>query len=139
METSAEQAPPPAPGPKAFLTGRPEDRVRDLLAFAMAAEAGRALPPAAVEALRQKAEAELHDHAFRLLHNQVATIRQQAVQEHLTGVSRGLSFSRVLIANLVALAIAAVLALLATSGEPSILDRLRDGSAQLLARFLTGS
>lgn len=133
-------AEPPAQGPalRDFLAGE-ETRLRDLLAFAMAAEAGREATPAAIEGLRQKAEADLHAHAFRLLHNQVETIRHQAVQEHFSRVTRGLSFSRVLIANLVALAVAAVLALLATSGEPSFLDRLRDGSAQLLARLLTGS
>jgi hypothetical protein len=132
------EAGPPAPALRDFLGGE-ETRLRDLLAFALAAEAGSAPTPATVEALRHKAEADLHAHAFRLLHNQIETIRHQAVQEHFTRVSRGLSFSRVLTANLVAFAIVAVLALAATSGEPSVLDRLRDGFAPLLARFLTGS
>lgn len=136
-DTAAEAAPPP-PALGDFL-GTEETRLRDLLAFALAAEAGRAPTPAAMETLRHKAEADLHAHAFRLLHNQIETIRQQAIQEHFTRVSRGLSFSRVLIANLVAFAIIGVLALAMTSGEPSVLDQLRDGFAPLLARFLTGS
>jgi hypothetical protein len=72
------------------------------------------------------------------LHNQVELIRQQAAQEQISRMSRGLSFSRVVIANLVALAIAGVLALGATTGEHTLLDRLRDMSAQLLARLLAG-
>jgi hypothetical protein len=128
---------PTGPLPRDFLSG-PDTRLRDLLAFALAAEAGRPVPPGGIEALRNKAEAELHTHAFRILHNQVETIRHEAITEQMGRMSRGLSFSRVVIANLVALGVVGVLALAATSGEPPLLDALRDVLAQLLARFFTG-
>lgn len=138
------ETPPPEPAPAApplalrdVLAG-PETRMRDLLAFALAAEAGRPVPPGAIETLRNKAEAELQAHAFRLLHNQVETIRREAVAEQISRMPRGLSFSRVVIANLVAIAVATVLAVLMTSGEPPLLDALRDVLAQLLARLFAG-
>jgi hypothetical protein len=128
---------PPAPVLADFLGGA-ETRLRDLLAFAMAAEGARAAGPATIETFRQKADAELHAHAFRLLHNQAEAIRQQAIADHAARAARALSFPRVVTANLVALALAALLAILATAGEPSLLDRLHDGAAQALARFLAG-
>jgi len=136
-DSGARRDPAAAPSPRAFLAG-PETRLRDLLAYALAAEAGRPVAPAAIEELRNKAEAELQAHAFRVLHNQVETIRRDAVAEQMSRMSRGLSFSRVVIANLVAIAVAAVLALLMTLGEPPLLDALRDVLAQLLARLFAG-
>jgi hypothetical protein len=134
---AAAKPPPAGPLPRDFLAG-PDTRLRDLLAFALAAEAGRPVPPGGIEALRNKAEAELHTHAFRILHNQVETIRHEAITEQMGRMSRGLSFSRVVIANLVALGVVGVLALAATSGEPPLIDALRDVLAQLLARFFAG-
>lgn len=126
-----------APWPRDFLSG-PDTRLRDLLAFALAAEAGRAVTPDGIEALRKKAEAELQAHAMRTLHNRVETIRLEAVAEFPARTPRGLSFSRVVIANLVAIGVAGVLALAASLGEPPLLDALRDVLAQIFARFFTG-
>jgi hypothetical protein len=88
-----------------FLSGS-ETRLRDLLAFGMAVEAGRPLPPDGVETLRRKAEADLQAHAFRLLHNQVETIRRDAMQEQVARLPRGLSFSQAVVANLLGLILA---------------------------------
>jgi len=128
---------PTAPALRDFLAG-PDTRLRDLVAFALAAEAGRPVPPAGVEGLRNKAEADLQAHAFRLLHNQVETIRREAVAEQMARMSRGLSFSGVVIANLLALAVAGVVALAATTGEPPLIQALRDVLAQLVARLFAG-
>jgi hypothetical protein len=133
----ATSAAPAGPLLRDFLAG-PDTRLRDLVAFALAAEAGRPVPPSGIEALRNKAEAELHAHAFLILHNQVETIRHEAITDQMGRMSRGLSFSRVVIANLVALGVVGVLALAATSGEPPLIDALRDVLAQLLARIFAG-
>ena len=65
---------------RAQIESRPEpERIEALLAAALATEAGEEQTSAhAAEASRL-----LTDHAFRLLHNQVAEIRQEAVAEHL--------------------------------------------------------
>lgn len=125
------------PRPRDFLSG-PDTRLRDLLAFALAAEAGRALTPDGIEALRKKAEAELQVHALRTLHNRVETIRHEAVADFVARMPRGLSFSRVVIANLVAIGVAGVLALATMSGEPPLLDALGDVLGQIVARLFAG-
>lgn len=134
---SRPDAAPPDAGPSlaAFLRGGgPESRLRDLLAFGLAAEAGR--PPGAggVKALQDKAEAELAAHAIRLVHNQIETIRLQAVRDHISRMPRGLSFPRLVMANLVAFAILAVLALAATAIDPGWADRIGEISAPRLAQ-----
>lgn len=92
----------------AFLSG-PENRLADLLAFGMAAEGGKPLPPAEIAALRAKAQAELQAHAILTLHNQVETIRLEAAQQALGRVTRPLGFHGVIAANMVALAAAGAL------------------------------
>jgi len=92
------------------LAGRPaEERVVELLAFALAAEAGAAPAPepavAAMAQHRQAAMTTLSEHAFRYLHNTIEQIRRDAVAEHLGGLRRPPGFGRLVLANLVALAI----------------------------------
>jgi hypothetical protein len=103
METSAEQAPPP--GPKAFLTGRPEDRVRDLLAFAMAADAGaigHAGIERAIEGYRRKADGELNAHAMTILQTRVQEIRRDAAAQAMARAGRPVGFGLVFLAALLA-------------------------------------
>jgi hypothetical protein len=125
----------PAPLLRDFLAG-PETRLRDLLAFGMAAEGGR-LPPDGIEGLRRQADADLQAHAFRILHNQVETIRRQAVDEQIGRVRGGLGFGRAVLANLLALAIAGVAVLAFRHAGLSMADLapVTDRIAQLLAQF----
>ncbi|WP_372617782.1 hypothetical protein [Falsiroseomonas sp.] len=109
--------------------------MRDLLAFAMAVEAGRPLGNDGVEVLRRRADAELEAYAFRVLHNQVEAIRLEAVKEQLGRVRRGLSFRGALLANLFALAIAGAAVLVASRLDPQIFTRLADQLAQLVAQL----
>lgn len=109
----------PAPPLSAFLAGA-ETRLRDLLAFGMAAEAGRPVGPAEVEALRRKADAELAAYAFRTLHNQAEAIRQQAVQEHFARL-RIPGFATLVAANLIALVAGAAIAFLLWWWHPQYL------------------
>ncbi|NKE47889.1 hypothetical protein HB662_24140 [Roseomonas frigidaquae] len=92
----------PAPCLEDFITDRADDRLRDLLAFAMAVEAARPTEP---EALRRKAEADLQAHAFRTLHNQVETIRLEAAKEQIGRLRRGPGFLKLVLANLLAIAL----------------------------------
>lgn len=98
--------PPATPALAAFQAG-PETRLRDLLAFALATEADKPVTAGDLAELRQKAEAELNAHAFRTLHNQVETIRLEAATEALARTGRALGFGALVLANLVAIAIAA--------------------------------
>lgn len=100
METSAEQAPPPGPG--AFLTGRAEDRVRDLLAFAMATDAGAPADQRAIEGYRRKADAELTAHAMTILQTRVQEIRRDAAAQAMARAGRPVGFWLVFLAALLA-------------------------------------
>ncbi len=93
----------------AFRAGD-ETRLRDLLAFALAAEAGRPVAAGAIEDLRRKADAELHDHAFCLLHNSIDQIRREAAAEEKARHRPPMGFWATLAANLLALGIVAGLA-----------------------------
>ena len=106
IRTAPRLVPPTAPRLDAFQSG-PETRLRDLLAFALAAEAGKPVAAGDIAALRQKAEAELHVNALRTLHNQVETLRLEAATEALSRAGRSLGFGTLLAANLLALGIAA--------------------------------
>jgi hypothetical protein len=129
------QAPPPRPSeairavepglpsPSAFREGE-ETRLRDLLAFAMAAEAGQPVGPGDIASLRQKAEADLQAHAFRTLHNQVEAIRIEAMREGMQRGGRGPGLLRLVIGNLVAIAIAAGLGWLAWRHQADLLTLL---------------
>jgi hypothetical protein len=124
---------PDLPSLRDFLATE-DTRLRDLLAFGMAVQAGRPLGPDGVEGLRRTAEADLHAHAFRLLHNQVEEIRRQAVAEQLDRTPRPLGFSGAVLANLLGLALAGLMAGLALALDPTIPSRL----AQMLARLAGG-
>ena len=101
-------APPEAPALSDFLSGRAEDRLVDLLAFALAAEGKAAPGQAGVERLRSRAASELADHAARSMHNRIEEIRRDAVNEHLGALRRPLGFAGIVLANLVALGLAGV-------------------------------
>ncbi|TCZ57955.1 hypothetical protein [Roseicella aquatilis] len=94
-----------------FRAGRgPEDRLVDLVAFALAAERDVRATPDSLPALRQDALRELSEHAFRYLHNSVEQIRREAVAEQMAMFRRPLGFGAVLLANLLALLLFAVAA-----------------------------
>ncbi|PWS36673.1 hypothetical protein DFH01_16180 [Falsiroseomonas bella] len=122
------------PSLRDFL-GAEESRLRDLLAFGMAVQAGKPPGPDGVESLRRKAEADLHAYAFRLLHNQVEEIRRQAVAEQLDRFPRPLGFPGAVLANLAALALGAALVAVTLALDPTIPSRL----AELLARLSGGA
>lgn len=97
-------------GLEAFRSGRDDDRLVDLLAFAMAVEQGGAPPDRAeIARLRGLAATELSQEALRILHNQVQEIRREAVAEELAGLRRPLGFGTVVLANLLAIGIGAAL------------------------------
>jgi hypothetical protein len=116
--------PPAAPCLEDFLTGREDDRLRDLLAFAMAVEAARPTDP---EAMRGKAEAELQAHAFRTLHNQAETIRLEAAREQLSRSGRSIGFTGVFGASLLALLFGAAIALVLWSQRANLMPLLPAG------------
>ena len=94
-----------------YRAGRPpEDRVLDLLAFAIATEASDPTTPEAVEQSRQAAQTALSEYAFRYLHNTIEQIRREAAAEQLAKLPRPPGFGAILLANLVALAIAGAVA-----------------------------
>jgi hypothetical protein len=107
QEPAAEAAVPQAKANlAAFLAGQPgEDRVVGLLAFALATEAGAAPTPEVIDRHRQAAVTALSEHAFRYLHNTIEQIRRDAVAEQLGGLRRPPSFARLVLANLLALAL----------------------------------
>lgn len=93
----------------AFRAGRPaETRLIDLLAFALATESRAPATDEQVEALRQQAAAALSEYSFRYLHNSVEQIRRDAVAEQLRQTNRPLGFGKLLLANLLALALASL-------------------------------
>lgn len=117
-------------------TGSGEDpRLSELLAYALAVEARETaataadeappapLTPEAIGRLRAQAARELHDHAFRFLHNRVEEIRAEAVAEYLSRHPRPPGLAKLVLANLVALTVAA-LAAGWLHGHPELLARL---------------
>lgn len=108
------EAPAPTPPPgdiAAFRSGRrPEDRVVDLLAFALGAEGGGPVTPEGVGRLRQQAEATLSEHSFRYLHNSIEEIRREAAAEQLAKLPRPPGFWTMVLANLLALVLFGIVA-----------------------------
>jgi len=111
------------PGPGAFAAaaghGQHEPLVA-LVAFGLAVEGKEAATPETVARLRQKAEAMLADHAIRHLHNRAEDIRQDAIRHHLGTLRPPPGMVRLILANLLALALAA-LAWLWLSSHPAVL------------------
>ncbi|MDB5373130.1 MAG: hypothetical protein JWP04_1772 [Belnapia sp.] len=109
---STQSAEPPAAVPAAFASpaafqgGPGDDRLTGLLAFAMAAERQADGSPETIARLKQEAEKALTEHAFRILHNNIETLRRDAVVEHLGHLPRPPGLLRLISANLVALALA---------------------------------
>lgn len=99
-----------------FLTGRADERLAELLAFALATEAGGG----AADPFRARAAADLADHAARTMHNRIEEIRRDAVADQLRSLRRPLGFGRTVAANLVALAIGAAAAAW-LHGQPALL------------------
>lgn len=97
----------------AFLSDGDAHRLRDLLAFAMAVEAGRPIAPNAIDGLRRDADAALEGYAFRSLHNRVEEIRLAAVQEHIGRLRAPPGFLTLVVANITALVLLAGGAVLA--------------------------
>jgi hypothetical protein len=92
----------------AFRQGRGEaERMTDLLAFGLAAERQESVTPEAIARLRQEATAALSDFSFRYLNNTVEQVRRDAVAEHLGRLRPPPGFLRLVLANLIALALAA--------------------------------
>jgi hypothetical protein len=129
---AAEPAAPAGPAIGAFL-GTEETRLRDLLAFGLAAEAGR-VGPDGIEGLRRKADADLHAHAFRHLHNEVERIRREAKDEERGRAPRDSGFLRQVLANLVALAAFGLLLLALQAANPGLLPSLAQAIARLAGK-----
>lgn len=93
-----------------WLAGRPpEDRLVDLLGFALASERGLLPSPENMAQMRQRATAMLAEYSIRHLHNKVAEIRQEAIMEQLGRTPRPPGLLKLLLANLLALTLAAAL------------------------------
>jgi hypothetical protein len=125
-------------GVKDFLSGE-DTRLRDLLAFGMAVEAGRLSGPEGIAELRRKADADLEAHAFRVLHNQAETIRRQAVDDHLARMPRGQSFLGAVFATMAGIALFLAIVVLIWLASPNLFGELHAHLAQLAARFHPGS
>ncbi|WP_137177903.1 hypothetical protein [Roseomonas sp. AR75] len=133
-----EGAPPSLRDFLGSFLGSEETRLRDLLAFGLAVQAGKPPGPDGIDALRRKADADLNDHAFRLLHNQVAEIRRQAVEEEAARQPRRFGFFRAVLANLVALAIAGLVVLALLAMDPGLPAELAGQAARLLSTINGG-
>jgi hypothetical protein len=125
-------------GVKDFLTGE-DTRLRDLLAFGMAVEAGRLSGPDGIAELRRKADADLEAHAFRVLHNQAESIRRQAVDDQLARMPRGQSFFGAVLATMVGVALFLAVLVLIWLAAPNLFGEFHAHLAQLAARFRSGS
>jgi LPS O-antigen subunit length determinant protein (WzzB/FepE family) len=84
-----------------FRSGNPNDRLRDLLAFAIATEEGKPLGPEGLEALHRRADSELSAHAVRYLHNRIDEIRREAQEELRAKTRRPAGFLTLVLANLI--------------------------------------
>jgi AcrR family transcriptional regulator len=124
----AEGMSPPSLPVRAFLSGRSEDLVVDLLAYglysrdreargplggtggvAAGAPAGSDEDP--VIRFRREATADLTNFTFRFFHNQVEEIRLAAVREHLGALPRPPGFLRLVTAAALALVLVGTAAL----------------------------
>jgi hypothetical protein len=102
-------ATPPLPV-RAFLSGKADDLVIDLLAYALYAREREARGPMAssvpgeddpVLRFRREATADLTNFTFRFFHNKVEEIRLTAVREHLGALPRPPGFLRLATASAV--------------------------------------
>lgn len=124
----------------AFHSGSAEDRERDLLAFALAAQGGDTLSPETIEKRRREADAALAAWAHRYLHNRIEELRTEAVRDYLGRLPRPPGFLRLVAAAFAGVVLAATLLAWAT-GHAELLaeaaERLRSLAAAL-ATLLAG-
>lgn len=92
----------------AFRSGAAEDRERDLLAFALAAQGGDTLSPDTVEKRRREADAALAAWAHRYLHNRIEELRTEAVRDYLGRLPRPPGMIRLTSAAFVGVVLAAL-------------------------------
>jgi len=138
---AAQARPTPAPlgvGLQDFLTSG-ETRLRDLLAFGLAVEAGRMPTSDGIVALHRKAEAELEAHAFRVMHNQAEQIRRQAVDDHIARAPKGLTVVGATFATMVGITLFLALLTLIWLAAPNLFGELLAHLAQLAARLHPGT
>jgi len=118
--TLPEVGPAPSLPVRAFLSGREDDLVVDLLAFALHARDREARGPGQpspqgeedpVLRYRRAAGAELTSFTYRFFHNQVEEIRHAAVREHLGTLKRPPGFLRLVLASVVGTAAVGIAAL----------------------------
>ncbi len=121
--TAGEAAAPPSPPALEGFLGAEETRIRDLLGFALAVQAGR-IGPDGIEPFRRRAEAELTDHAFRTLHNEAERIRREAAAEERARMPAGGGFLRAVAANLCALVVFAAAGIALALADPGLPARL---------------
>ena len=106
--TLSEGASTPSLPVRAFLSGREDDQVIDLLAYALWARDREARNPAQppgtggedpVLRYRRAAAAALSTFTYRFFHNQVEEIRHAAVRERLGALQRPPGFLRLVLAS----------------------------------------
>ncbi len=115
-----------------------EDRLVDMLAFALAVAGRQEITPDTIPVLRQRAEAELASHSLRYLHNRVEEIRQDAIRERLGQLRRPPGLAKLILANLLAFGLAAAaLSWLAAQPETlgSLSGAIANGKAGLATLF----
>lgn len=117
---------------RAFLSGRADDLVVDLLAYAlyMRDREGRGTAHGEgtggedpVQRFRREAVADLTNFTFRFFHNKVEEIRIGAVREHLGGLPRPPGFLRIFAASALAVGIVGAAALWAM-GQGGLLSEM---------------
>ena len=112
-------------GPAEFtLPGHQDDSLVPLVAFALAVQQGEGPTEDTFLRCRRQAEAALGAYALRHLHNRVEDIRQEAVASHLGQLRPPPSLAQLVLANLIALALAA-LAWAWLAANPALLERLQ--------------
>ena len=117
---------------------RPGPELQSPLTFALAAKARRTLPANGSESHQNRLEDEYHASSDHIYQKLICISRNKSISNCIGRIPCGLSFSRFVIANLVAIGLAGMLALAAISGQPPLLDALRDILAQTIARFFAG-
>lgn len=115
---------------RAFLSGRADDLVPDLLAFALYVRDREARGPVAAAAqgeedpvlrFRREASADLTNYTYRFFHNRIEEIRLAAVREHLGSLPHPPGFLRLVAASALAVLVVGAGALWAM-GQGGILS-----------------
>ncbi|WP_144185111.1 hypothetical protein [Elioraea rosea] len=129
---AAEAATAPALPVRAFLSGRADDLVPDLLAYALYVRDREARGPVAAAAqaeedpvmrFRREATADLTNFTYRFFHNQIEEIRHAAVRDHLGSLPRPPGFLRMVAASAVGVLLVGAASLWAM-GQGGILSEM---------------